>query len=143
MSKSIVECEIEIEIPFFDIDLMEIVWHGHYVKYFELARCALLEKISYNYMQMRESGYSWPVIDLHLRYAQPAIFGQKIIVYAQLIEWQNRLTIKYQIKDKLTGKRLTKGKSVQVAVNLSTNTMCFESPDVIWQKLGIKKDAEL
>lgn len=143
MSNTFVDCEIEFEVPFFDIDLMEIVWHGHYVKYFELARCALLEKISYNYMQMRESGYSWPVIDLHLRYAQPAEFGQKIIIYAQLVEWQNCLTIKYQITDKLSGKRLTRGKSIQVAVDLSTNSMCFESPNIIWQKLGIKKNAEL
>jgi acyl-CoA thioester hydrolase len=141
MSKSIVDCEIEIDVPFFDIDLMEIVWHGHYVKYFELARCALLEKISYNYMQMRASGYSWPVIDLHLRYAQPAKFGQKIIVHAQLIEWQSRLTIKYKITDKASGKRLTRGQSIQVAVDLSTNTMCFESPTVIWEKLGIEKHA--
>ncbi|KAF3981367.1 MAG: acyl-CoA thioesterase [Methylococcales symbiont of Hymedesmia sp. n. MRB-2018] len=142
MSNPLVDCEVEFEVPFFDIDLMEVVWHGHYVKYFELARCALLEKISYNYMQMRESGYSWPVIDLHLRYAHPAKFGQKIIIYAQIVEWQNCLTIKYKITDKLTGKRLTRGKSIQVAVNLSTQTMCFESPNIIWQKLGIEKNAE-
>jgi len=55
MSDGIVACEVEIEVPFFDVDLMEIVWHGHYLKYFEVARCALLDKIGYNYMQMRAS----------------------------------------------------------------------------------------
>ena len=143
MPKAIIETEIEFEIPFFDIDLMEIVWHGHYVKYFELARCALLDTIDYDYMQMRVSGYSWPVIDLHLRYAQPAKFGQTILIKAQLIEWQTRLVIKYQITDKQSGRRLTRGKSVQVAVNLRTQAMCFESPKIIWQKLGIQQHAEL
>ena len=143
MNKPVLACEIEFEIPFFDIDLMEIVWHGHYVKYFELARCALLDKVAYGYMQMRESGYSWPVIDLRLRYAQPASFGQIILINAQLVEWQTRLLIKYQITDKLTGKRLTRGQSIQVAVHLETKKMCFESPAIIWQKLGMQKNAEL
>lgn len=137
MIKSMVSCEIEIEVPFFDIDLMEIVWHGHYVKYFELARCALLDKIDYGYMQMRDSGYSWPIIDLHIRYAQPAQFGQKIIVIAELIEWKNRLKIKYQIIDKLSRTRLTRGYTSQVAVDIKTKAMCYESPAILLEKLGI------
>ena len=49
--------ETIIEIPFHDVDMMEIAWHGHYVKYFEIARCKLLDKIEYNYSQMRDSGF--------------------------------------------------------------------------------------
>jgi acyl-CoA thioester hydrolase len=37
--------EVELEVPFFDLDPMNIVWHGNYVKYLEVARCALLETI--------------------------------------------------------------------------------------------------
>ena len=36
---------IEVEIPFHDVDMMAVAWHGHYVRYIELARCALLERI--------------------------------------------------------------------------------------------------
>ncbi len=139
MTDSIVSCEVEIEIPFFDVDLMEIVWHGHYVKYFEIARCALLEKIDYGYMQMRESGYTWPVIDIRLRYAKPARFEQKIIVYADISEWENRLKINYKIVDKQTGVRLTRGYTYQVAVEIESEEMCYESPVVLWEKLGLKK----
>lgn len=28
-----------IDVPFFDVDSMNIAWHGHYVKYLEIARC--------------------------------------------------------------------------------------------------------
>ena len=138
MNNAIVECEVEIDVPFFDVDLMEIVWHGHYVKYFEIARCALLDKIGYNYMQMRESGYTWPVIDIRLRYAKPAKFEQKIIVSAAIVEWENRLKINYKIVDKLTGTRLTRGHSCQVAVDIKTEEMCYESPAVLWEKLGLE-----
>ncbi len=47
------EAEIEIEIPFYDVDSAGIVWHGNYVKYFEVARCVLLDKLNYNYIDMK------------------------------------------------------------------------------------------
>ncbi|MDD2724157.1 MAG: acyl-CoA thioesterase [Methylovulum sp.] len=139
MSKSVASSETEIDVPFFDVDLMEIVWHGHYAKYFEIARCDLLDKIDYGYMAMRASGYAWPVIDLHIRYAKPLIFRQKIIVQANLVEWQNRLKIHYQIVDKATGVRLSRGTTCQVAVDMASHEMCYESPAIIWQKLGLEK----
>jgi len=66
--------ESETQVQFFDLDPMEIVWHGHYVKYLEIVRGVLLDVIDYNYAQMKASGYVWPVIDLHLRYIAPAAF---------------------------------------------------------------------
>lgn len=128
---------IDLQIPFHDVDMMEIVWHGHYAKYFEIARCALLDKIDYNYVQMRESGYFWPVIDLNIRYIKPAIFGQIITIHADIVEWENRLKINYLIIDKLTSSRLTKGYSIQVAIDNQTKAMCFESPRVLLEKLGV------
>ncbi|MGR9105692.1 MAG: acyl-CoA thioesterase [Gammaproteobacteria bacterium] len=139
MRSSIVACDVEIEVPFFDVDLMEIVWHGHYLKYFEMARCALLDQIGYNYMQMRESGYTWPIIELRVRYAKPAKFGQKMIVHAGICEWENRLTIHYRVIDKLSGIRLARGYTHQVAVDIGTGEMCYESPTILWEKLGLKK----
>jgi acyl-CoA thioester hydrolase len=137
MTKSIHQTSIDLEIPFHDVDMMGVVWHGHYAKYFEIARCALLEKIDYNYPQMRDSGYAWPVIDLNMRYIKPAVFGQIISVQAAIVEWENRLKINYLITDKVTGARLTKGYSIQVAVDMQTKAMCFESPRVLLEKLGV------
>ncbi len=69
---------VEIEVPFHDVDAMNVAWHGHYVKYFELARCALLRKFDYDYPQMHASGYAWPVVDCHLKYVRPARYGQRL-----------------------------------------------------------------
>ncbi|WFP50254.1 acyl-CoA thioesterase [Methylomonas sp. EFPC3] len=131
--------EVEFLVPFHDVDMMEVVWHGHYCKYFEIARCALLESIDYDYRQMRDSGFFWPIIDLHLRYIKPARFGQRILVRATLSEWENRLKIDYLIRDHASGSRLCKGHSVQVAVDIQTREMRFESPPVLFAKLGIEK----
>ncbi len=127
--------EVVIDVPFHDVDMMQVVWHGYYLKYFEVARCALLDLFDYNYMQMLQSGYVWPVIESHLRYVGAVQFGQKISVKATLKEWENRLKIDYLITDLNTGKRLTKGYTVQVAVQRDSKEMCLESPLVIQEKL--------
>jgi acyl-CoA thioester hydrolase len=132
------EVNTPMTIPFHDVDVMEITWHGHYVKYFEIARCELLDKIDYNYLQMKASGYAWPVIDMHIRYPYPTRFGQKVIVCASITEWENRLKINYEVKDSATGKCLTRGHTFQVAVKYPEQEMCLESPPVLLEKMGIQ-----
>ncbi len=129
--------EAEIQVQFFDLDPMQVVWHGHYVKYLEVARCALLDAIDYNYTQMKASGYAWPVIDMRLRYIDAATFGQRLKLRADIVEWENRLKIDYLITDAASGRRLLRGSTTQVAVDMITREMCFVSPAVLFQKLGI------
>jgi acyl-CoA thioester hydrolase len=130
--------EVEMQVQFFDLDPMEIVWHGRYVKYLEMARCALLDQIGYNYIQMKASGFAWPVIDMHLRYAAPATFGQRLKLRAEIVEWENRLKIDYLITDAISGKRLNLASTTQVAVDIKSGEMCFASPSVLFQKLGVR-----
>ena len=129
--------ELDMDVQFFDLDPMEIVWHGNYVKYLEVVRCALLDKIGYNYPQMKASGYAWPVVDMHLRYVAPATFGQKIRLRADIVEWENCLKIDYLITDAASGKRLNRATTTMVAVDMATNEMCFVSPPVLLNKLGL------
>jgi acyl-CoA thioester hydrolase len=129
------QAELTIEIPFHDVDSMQLVWHGHYLKYFELARCKLLAQFDYNYPQMQHSGYAWPIVESYVRYAHGIVFAQKIRILATLKEWENRLKIDYQIYDFATGKRLTRGYTTQVAVHLSTRELCYVSPAILLQKL--------
>jgi acyl-CoA thioester hydrolase len=131
------QTETLIEIPFHDVDMMRIAWHGNYAKYFEIARCALLSEYDYDYQQMSDSGYAWPVIELHVRYARPLKFQQKIRVQARIVEYENRLKIAYEIRDHESGARLTRGHTVQVAVKMPEEEMCFYSPPILLQKLGV------
>ncbi|PLC53420.1 thioesterase [Pollutimonas nitritireducens] len=134
--RGIYSVSVDIKVPFFDVDMMHVVWHGHYVKYLEEARCVLLESINYGYEAMRDSGYSWPIIDLQLRYMHPAAFGQALTVRAELVEWENRLKIHYLIQDAKTGTRLTRASSVQVAVSIASRTMQLSSPDCLLQAVA-------
>jgi acyl-CoA thioester hydrolase len=130
--------EIDVVPAFYDIDPMEIVWHGHYVKYLELARSALLARHNYDYTRMRESGFAWPIVDMRLKYVRPAQLGQLLKVRAEIVEWENRLRIEYLIRDAATGARLNKASTVQVAVDLATREMRYVCPAVLWERLGVQ-----
>tara|TARA_R110002051_G_scaffold206248_2_gene271972 strand:+ start:1097 stop:1525 length:429 start_codon:yes stop_codon:yes gene_type:complete len=126
---------VEIEIPFHDCDPMNVVWHGNYPRYLEVARCELLRLFDYDYPKMHESGYAWPIVDMQIKYVASAVFTQKIKVAAYLKEYENRLRIDYVITDSLTNKRLTKASTTQVAVEVSSKEMQFESPAILFNKL--------
>jgi len=124
-----------VEVPFHDVDAMTVCWHGHYLKYFEAARAALLRAFDYDYPDMRASGYLWPVVEVHLKYVRPARYGQQLDVCAMLLEYENRLKIGYEIIDHATGARLTRGYTIQVAVDALTQELQLASPAIVLEKL--------
>jgi acyl-CoA thioester hydrolase len=79
---------------------------------------------------MRASGYAWPIIDMQLRYVRGAVFGQRLNVRAELVEWENRLKINYLISDAKTAERMTRATTVQVAVAIASREMQLASPQV-------------
>ena len=135
MNKGKLSAAIEFSVEFYDVDSMHIVWHGNYIKYFEKARCALLEKIGYGYPQMTESGYAFHVTEIQSKYIKPLFFQQRIRVTASLEEYESILRISYVIQDLKTGEVTTKGKSSQVAIKIDTRTTCFDCPDVFIKRV--------
>lgn len=134
-AKIYLSTSVHVEVPFHDCDPMNVVWHGNYPRYFEVARCELLRLFNYDYLQMHESGYMWPIVDMRIKYVASAKFGQKIVVTADLVEYENRLKINYLIKDLETGKKLTKGFTIQAAVDMNSGDLQLESPTVMLDKL--------
>lgn len=130
--------EIDIVVPFHDVDAMKVVWHGNYFRYFEVAREALLGKFNYGYRAMEASGYAWPVVDTRVKYRQAVSFEQQIRVRATIVEYENRLRIDYTIFD-ADGQRTTTGYTIQVAVEIASREMCFISPPVLLEKLGVNQ----
>jgi len=124
-----------VEVPFHDVDAMNVCWHGHYLKYFEAGRSALQRAFDYGYREMQASGYLWPVVEAHVKYVRPATYEQRIEVRTELLEYENRLKIGYELVDCETGQRLAKGYTIQVAVDAATRELQFVSPPVVFEKL--------
>jgi acyl-CoA thioester hydrolase len=127
--------DIVTKAQFYDLDPMNVVWHGNYARWFEQVRTALMEKIGYSFREMRDSGYLWPIVDLRIKYVRPVRFEQAIVVSAVVVEFENRLRIDYRIRDRTSDEVLTKATTIQVAVRADTGEMCLECPSVLTDKL--------
>ncbi|MEM6484268.1 MAG: acyl-CoA thioesterase [Pseudomonadota bacterium] len=126
-----ITASVRYEVPFYDVDTYRIVYHGNYPKYFELARCKLLETIGYSYAEMEASGFLFPVIEMQIKYVHPLLFRQVVDIEARLVSWENKLVFRYLISDAEAHTRLTKGMTSQVAISMPERITQFKSPDVL------------
>ena len=132
-----ISAEAIAKIQFYDVDAMQVVWHGNYARFLELARCALLEKIGYSYPEMARSGYFWPIVDMRIKYVRPVRMAQKIRLTATLLEYENRLRIDYRIVDAASGDLLSKAQTTQLAVTIGTGELEFNSPNELIDKVRV------
>ena len=130
-----ISAEAEASVEFYDLDPLNVVWHGNYLNYFEIGRRALLEKIGYCYGDMQESGYVFPVIEISAKYLSSLRFLDRARIKAILIEYENRLKIQYEIRNAGTGVLTTKGMSTQMAFDVKANESCFVCPSLFTDKV--------
>ena len=125
---------ITLRIPFYDVDSARVVWHGHYFKYFEVARCALLDRIGYNYDTMARTGVVWPIVKSSSKYLRPLCFNQVVRVSARLREWDMHLLMDYRIKDD-DGRVCTKASTTQVPLDARTLELQFGTPQCLLERM--------
>ncbi|ARK30829.1 acyl-CoA thioesterase [Halalkalibacter krulwichiae] len=72
--------EREIQILYADTDMMGVIYHANYLKYFELGRGGFIEDVGYSYIEMEKAGYYAPVYDVQATYKKPIRYGDKAFV---------------------------------------------------------------
>ncbi len=125
---------VELEIPFHDVDVLEVAWHGHYPKYLELARTALVRSRRLDNPEMRSLGFRFFVAEYFLRHVAPLRYGDRVRVMAWPVEIQNRLRIAYQIQNLTLGKIAAQGWTVLVTTD-AAGELCLETPSPILDRL--------
>lgn len=123
-----ISTEVTLRTQFGDLDPMNIVWHGNYVRYLEQARAQLLQEIGYGYEEMVASGFGWPVVDLSIKYIKPLKLSQDVAINATLTEYENRIVIAYRLFDATSRNLHSKARTVQLAVSIATGELSFVSP---------------
>lgn len=133
---AIFKAETTINVPFYDNDPMGVVWHGNYVKYLEIARCDILAKIGYDYMDMKNDGVMYPIAKLDMKYIKPSTFAQNLRMVTVIEELEPSLIIKYEIFDE-KGEKIFKGKSMQICVNIETKQSVYVAPQKFKELLNV------
>lgn len=130
-----VENNITVEVPFYDLDPMNVVWHGNFLKYTEIARGKLMEKIKYSYNEMREDGVVYPIAKMDMKFIKSATLAQKLTVKAILEEIEPAIKIKYIIKDFNTNETIFKASTTQICVDTVTRKSIYEAPEKLKEGL--------
>lgn len=133
---SSISAEVSCEVAFADVDLAQVVWHGHYLRYLESARWALMRAIDFDLQEMLDSGFLWPIVDLQVRYVRVARFGDRLVARASLVEWQQRLAINYLVTDAADGARVVRARTVQVALQPPDQLLLFEMPPCLTSRVA-------
>ncbi len=132
---SLFESELEIKVPFHDLDPMNVVWHGNYVKYLEQSRCDMFDKIGYTYYDMKDDNYIYPIAKMSMKYVKPLSFNQKILIKTSLIEIEPAIIIKYKIFNGVD--IVFEAESMQIGINIKTGESVYNAPEKLLQTLGI------
>lgn len=130
-----ISATVACQTQFYDLDPMQVVWHGNYPRFLEQARTALMEKIGYSFAEMAESGFLWPIVDLRIKYVRPLLLRQEIEVTATLKDYLHGLKIDYRITDRASGEVLTKAHTLQAAVSAESKELCLESPAALIERV--------
>ena len=114
------EDEIEILVRYSETDQMSFVYHGNYVKYFEIGRITWLKKLGISYKQMEKDGVMLPVIELKINFKQPASFDDKLILTTRLKSIPSYM-IEFDFEIKRDDQIITIGYTKLVFLNTKTN----------------------
>ena len=102
----------ERKINYYETDKMGIVHHSNYIRFFEEARCALLEDAELPYNLMEGNGIMSPVLGVSCKYKQHVTFGDDIQIHAYIKEFTGvKFTVAYEIYNKNTGVLCVTGES--------------------------------
>lgn len=129
------EVAVELEIPFHDTDMMQVVWHGHYYKYFELARTELLRKVGLDRGDLIGRRYLFLVIESKCRHAFPLAYGDRARVAAWFRDVRNRINVHFEITNLTHGRRAARGHTVLVTLD-AQRRMLLETPREILERIG-------
>ncbi len=108
------EASTSLRVRFHEVDVLHVVWHGHYLAYFEEARQAFGRQYALDYHDVHAAGLLVPLVHVEVDYFAPARLGDLLTVRARLYpDLGARLNFAYLVSGP-AGDRLATGKTVQV-----------------------------
>ncbi len=131
-----VSFEISMKVAFHDVDPLQIVWHGNYLKYFDIARFGLFASRGIDlHAYMIEKKISFPVTRTSLKHISPLRAFDEFICRATVTEAEYKIGMAFEIRKTEGGILCTRGRSEQLAVRYPSMEMEFAIPEDIRQAL--------
>ncbi|MDP3017580.1 MAG: thioesterase family protein [Deltaproteobacteria bacterium] len=136
--------ETMIQVRFYEVDAYSVVWHGHYVGWFEVGRNELTEKFDMGPLQLKEKNLLAPVVELNCEYKFPATFGESLLIQTTMERTEvAKLIFHYRVLSQRDGKVLATGSTTHVLTDLKGNLLYRVPPEVLERIEAMRKYLEV
>jgi acyl-CoA thioester hydrolase len=129
--------QTEIRVRFNEADPLGVVWHGHYLRYFEDGREAFGMKYGISYLDFYRQGLAVPIVSVQCDYKKPLRYGQSVIVETRFEPLPAaKLQFHYAVFEATTNQRVATGSTTQVFVDVKTFELQLTLPPFYeaWRK---------
>ena len=127
----------ELDVKFSEADPLGIVWHGHYIRYFEDGREAFGKKYGISYLDVHKQGYVIPVVNVQCDYKRSLRYGDTVIIETQFNACDAaKMKFSYRLVNAKTKELVATGSSIQVFLDAAGSTLQLTNPDFFtdWKK---------
>ncbi len=127
----------EIQVRFNEADPLGIVWHGHYIRYFEDGREAFGNIHDLGYLEVYKLGFVIPVVSVQCDFKRSLRYGDKVIVETKYMPTEAaKLKFTYRLFKASTGVLVATGSSVQVFLSKEDSVLQLANPPFFeeWKK---------
>ena len=127
----------EILVRFNEADPLGIVWHGHYIRYFEDGREAFGNRFGLGYLDVYQQGFSIPVVQVDCAYKRPLRYGDSVIVETLFSPCEAaKLLFSYRLFNKKSKELVASGASTQVFLDRTHGQLQLTNPEFFdaWKK---------
>jgi acyl-CoA thioester hydrolase len=141
MTNNLLLSKVEFPVRFSEVDSMNIVWHGHYVKYMEEGREDFGRKFGISYLTIKNSGYMAPVVKITCEYKKPLQYDDKVIVETRFIDSEAaKITYAFRIYRASDNELVATGESVQVFLDMDRELVLTIPPffEAWKKKMGLQ-----
>ena len=127
----------EVLVRFNEADPLGIVWHGHYIRYFEDGREAFGNAHGLGYLEVYKKGFVIPIVSVHCEFKRSLRYGDKVVVETKFIPCDAaKMKFTYRLFNAVTNELVATGSSVQVFLDKEGSTLQLANPPFFedWKK---------
>lgn len=129
--------EVPLNVAFHELDPLGVVWHGNYLRYFDIARFALFNAVGLDlYRYQLDQHIIFPLIKTSTKYIFPLVYADHFICKATAVSVDVKIVLDFEIRRLADDLICTRGRGEQVGIRLPHQETLFEIPGDIRKALG-------
>ncbi|MBC7423976.1 MAG: acyl-CoA thioesterase [Ferruginibacter sp.] len=118
-----------ILVRFNEADPLGIVWHGHYIRYFEDGREAFGNIHGLGYLEVYKQGFVIPIVSVQCDFKKPLRYGDSVIVETTYMPCEAaKMKFNYRLYNAATNELVATGSSIQVFLDKGSSMLQLINP---------------